>query len=304
MDSDICSCLTSLVHSFIIKPSPVNSKKMFMTRGGSVRSKSPQKHRKHKRDSGGGGGGGGCSGNELKAPELDGVSMLSNSASIIAPSSHKSDSKRDSQSSSSSVASLPSDDKSNHSDHSPSTVSARSPRLGKLKGKENFLSLDGNVFGHAKRSKKSKHRSSKGQKDILSPDRSSRHLAQVFRSAPLMENDGDQGGEDENHEFRGRNSGMDSKHVIVHNEDDNDSGSSGDIVLPAITVPRNYDPNAVIVNHNSNSGTGSSCNNSAQSSDLQLPVLKCDNDENIQVKICIDSPSEEELSYGNHGNFF
>ncbi len=63
-----------------------------------------------------------------------------------------------------------------------------------------------------------------------------------------------------------------------HNSDHSDSSASSEgVVLPAVTVPKNYDGNLSSISVPSSS-----------SKERILPEI---------VKICIDSPSEEEHSY-------
>ena len=304
---------------YIIKPSPVNSKKMFLTRGGSIRSKSPLKgkgrrgHHGHHHGSKGGGNdanhgdngtGGQGLGYALKMPDLDVVSMISNSGSSIygcgngdsnmandKPNSKVANGSSSSTTSSanSSAASLPdrrqSEDQNDQlmemNDFSSINMTRRTPPLSKLKGKTNFLSLDGIMSSSTKTSssknsttnKKRKNKKSKNKNQPPPPPTTTTPSTSFYSGQrtnlahlnsirlPLINQ-------------QPNNSSTD------HESDGNDSGSSGDIILPAITVPKNYDGN--IHSIQSNQATTSSPSSMAMKSGI--------------VKICIDSPSEEEHS--------
>src|SRR5699024_10360105 len=135
----------------------------------------------------------------------------------------------------------------------------RSPKLSHLKGRSNFLSLDAATPKAPKKAKKNAANPYKTNHNASNDDNRKQHS-------------------------RSNRSKVPSKFAAMFNatyqipaedlDDGNDSGSSGDIILPAITVPKNYDGNisSIQTQHQPQATTS-----------LAFPEV---------VKICIDSPSE------------
>ena len=210
---------------------------MFLTRASSIRSKSPLrgKRRSNRSRSGSGGGGNGGLlglGGGLRVADLDGVSMLSNSPSMINPSEKETNLSR--SSTSSSLHSLPSEERDQFCDLR-TRAAKRKPRLSKIRDKDNFLSIDNDILS---RHRKLKQGTKSSKKKIRIPP-------------PLL--------------FTDHNTNIE--------EDVAESDSSDGIILPAITVPRNFNTN-----------------------------MEQTAEPNSMVKICIDSPSEEELSFRKGAN--
>lgn len=240
-----------------------------MTRGNSMRSKSPRRKRrtnecndnakngKNKNNKNGG----------LRTPDIDAVSMLSNEACCKMENGEM---KRDSQtstSSTSSIATVSMVGQQNKVEALPPTIASgnnsqnsKKPQIKNLRNKENYLSLESEIPArHVSASSSSKNKSKRKTKRI---SKESSHHSSGNRHSP-----------------RKPISGLPMIEQQQNEEIEEaaaDSGSSGDcIILPAITVPKNYDSN--------------------QHQTL-APTLNQGPSDEI-VRICIDSPSEEEASF-------
>jgi len=157
------------------------------------------------------------------------------------------------------------------------------------KPRNKFLSLDAEMFTSSdprfpirkskskKKNKKSKKRSRSKSKDESSPLGFVRNEQSSFR-LPLMEHIMMKplGANNNNHN---RDSGNSDPEEEAHES----SGSSGDLILPAITVPKNYDGNLNSLIHE-------------QQQEAEIISSTAESTDHI-VQICIDSPSEEEASF-------
>ncbi|XP_075585247.1 slowpoke 2 isoform X4 [Dermatophagoides farinae] len=329
---------------FIIKPSPVNSKKMFLNRASSMRSKSPMRRKKKKNnknnshddnnngydDGDDGGCGGSChltggiggiggGGGGLKVSAVDGISMLSIADStrqlsqttndVIKSSRSTSSASNSTSTSSSSSSSSTSSNSSRVSLHVDDNIEERlynnchrfnrnkSPRLGKLKCKTNFMSVDNsNIRPHGMKNRptsllSSSETSSKTKKSSSSSTTTTAKKSTIInrrtghRLPTLMIeskiNNNDDGDDDDEQQQQQQQKRLNSDNV--NNNDDTDSDDDC-IILPAITVPKNYNGNLSVQQ--------SINNNKVNQDDQQKKNLK---NQDI-VQICIDSPSEEELS--------
>ncbi|XP_075681048.1 slowpoke 2 isoform X2 [Dermatophagoides pteronyssinus] len=296
---------------FIIKPSPVNSKKMFLNRASSLRSKSPlRKKRKKKHSNDNDDGNGNChltninhnsgvsGGGGLRVSAVDGISMLSIVDSTrqlssvngkgdlttksISSVSKSSSSTSSSASSNSSRASLHVDD--NIEQHICRNNRRKAPYLNKLKGKNNFFSIDNsninnNNNDHRRHRRHGKNKNQPTSSLLLSSTTTTTATTTTTtmrknRLPKLMI------------ECKTNNNNDD---VI----DNDDTDSDDCIILPAITVPKNYNGNLF---DNQQQQQHDNNPNTDDDDDKHSYQRKIHQKNSEIVQICIDSPSEEELS--------
>ncbi|UXI21116.1 uncharacterized protein NH340_JMT07059 [Sarcoptes scabiei] len=277
---------------FIIKPSPVNSKKMFLNRANSLRSKSPlrKKRRKNnKKDDNNNNND--CTGNNLtkkpnngddkngndgllKIGAIDGISLISNSGSHgggvdgARGGDRKSNRTINSNSTTPSlISSSLEDDEEEEDEIAPimiddqghqSDCEIRTPRIGRLFGSKNFMSIDNsksnsrnNQRKHLTRSKKSNPNTTMNNDDNNRPknrklpsimmaemEKKGRNIISIKNSIGRVRRNKEKKQNRDTMAFINHNLDKASKQCLEQNES---SGESSDgIILPAITVPKSY----------------------------------------------------------------